>query len=231
MSLLAESDIAPTLRRMRSIVNATCVTHFAKLGMMDTPGKRLKWAREQNTRFETATEAAQAFGWKVSTYLGHENGDRIPSRKNAIKYARAYKVRWEWILEGDGAAMDKRVLKKHAVGYVGAGAEIIPFDSVGGEDDVELPPGAPPETEVAVVRGNSMYPRYFDGEKIFYLPIARPVAELIGQECIVKLKDGRMLVKIVRRGKGKNRVNLESWNAPLLEDQAIEWAAPVRWRG
>lgn len=67
---------------------------------MDTPGERLKWAREHKTSHKTATDAARAYGWTISTYLGHENGDRTPSRKAAKIYAAAYKVPWEWILEG-----------------------------------------------------------------------------------------------------------------------------------
>jgi len=71
------------------------------MGMdLDTPGQRLKWAREHKSSYETATAAAKAFGWTVPTYLGHENGDRMPSRKAAIKYGAAYKVPWAWILEG-----------------------------------------------------------------------------------------------------------------------------------
>lgn len=67
---------------------------------LDTPGKRLKWARVNRTSYSTATGAAEAFGWTVPTYLGHENGDRNPSVKAAMKYAAAYKVPWHWILEG-----------------------------------------------------------------------------------------------------------------------------------
>lgn len=67
---------------------------------MDTPGKRLKWAREHRSKHQTASDAARAYGWTVPTYLGHENGDRNPSRAAAIKYAAAYRVPWAWILEG-----------------------------------------------------------------------------------------------------------------------------------
>jgi transcriptional regulator with XRE-family HTH domain len=66
----------------------------------NTPGKRLKWARESRTAYATATDAARAFGWKVSTYLGHENGDRKPSVQAAKKYGAAYKIPWAWILDG-----------------------------------------------------------------------------------------------------------------------------------
>ena len=73
---------------------------------MDTLAKRLKWARERHGRFVGhggATEAANAFGWKVPTYLGHENGDRPGARLDKIKrYAKAYGVRWEWLLDGTG---------------------------------------------------------------------------------------------------------------------------------
>lgn len=77
---------------------------------LDTPARRLKWAREQDGRFETATDAAKAFGWTISTYLGHENGDRNPSRSAAKKYADAYKVPWAWLLEG-GPPPDRKSAK------------------------------------------------------------------------------------------------------------------------
>src|ERR1043166_9685350 len=55
----------------------------------------------------------------------------------------------------------------HAIGYVGAGAEIIPIDdhAIGaGLEEVEIPPGIPDNAVLVIVRGDSMYPRYFDGE-------------------------------------------------------------------
>lgn len=70
---------------------------------LDSPAQRLRWAREQHGKYKTPTEAARAFGWKVSTYLGHENGDRNPSRAAAKRYGKAYRVRWEWLLDNEGA--------------------------------------------------------------------------------------------------------------------------------
>lgn len=74
---------------------------------LDTVGKRLRWARERDGRYKSPTEAARAFGWNVSTYLGHENGDRTPGRPRAKQYASKYKVRWEWLLEGEGSPASK----------------------------------------------------------------------------------------------------------------------------
>lgn len=70
---------------------------------LDTPAKRLQWARQKQGKFGSPTDAARAYGWTVSTYLGHENGDRNPSIDAAKRYAQAYRVRWEWLIEGDGA--------------------------------------------------------------------------------------------------------------------------------
>ena len=200
---------------------------------MQTPGDRLRWARD-NAGFETATDAARAFDWPVSTYLGHENGDRIPSRAKAKRYGVAFKVRWEWILEGEGPARASTTTMVPVVGYVGGGSEIFPFDDYArgsGFEEAEAPPGIAADTVSVVVRGDSMYPRYFDGEQLFYVRDDRPPDELVGKECIVRLTDGRMIVKIVRRGSKQGRFHLESWNAPIMEDQEVEWAAPVKWRG
>ena len=67
----------------------------------------------------TATAAARAQGWPVSTYLGHENGDRAPSRRLAAKrYAKAFHVRWDWLLEGESAPSFAATMAP-VLGYVG----------------------------------------------------------------------------------------------------------------
>lgn len=198
---------------------------------LDTPASRLQWSRLRHKRHKTPTDAARAFGWTVSTYLGHENGDRVPSRQTAKKYAKAYKVRWEWLLEGDGkpSAGGKTA---HAVGYIGAGAEVNLVDDYAqgeGLEEVDIPPGVPDDAVVVIVRGDSMYPRYFEGERLFYIQQYQHPNELLNRECVVKVADGRIFVKLIRRGSNDKTFNLESWNAstPTLVDQVIEWAAPV----
>lgn len=68
---------------------------------MTDPAERLRIARLR-AGFETAKEAAEALGFPVSTYLGHENGSRGISAKKAEIYARKYKVREQWLLYGVG---------------------------------------------------------------------------------------------------------------------------------
>lgn len=61
--------------------------------------QRLRWARE-NAGYTSASEAAAKFGWKVPTFIGHENGARGFSAEMAATYGRAFRVPAEWILFG-----------------------------------------------------------------------------------------------------------------------------------
>ena len=150
-------------------------------------------------------------------------------KATAEVYARKFKVNLEWLLTGRGNPRKGQPATTRAVGYVGAGAEILPFDShsPGSLEEVEIPPGVPSDAALVIVRGDSMYPRYFENEMLFYIRSTDDPREHVGKECVVALADGRMLVKILRRSTAKDRFNLESWNAPLIEAVALQWAAPV----
>jgi len=67
--------------------------------------ERVKWARSR--RFESATAAAATLGMKEGTYRCYERGPdsakSIPlDYKHAKVFARDFKVRWEWLLDGLG---------------------------------------------------------------------------------------------------------------------------------
>ena len=190
--------------------------------------ERLKKARI-HAKFRSARQAAIKHGWRYSTYAAHENGQNDYGPDEAKQYGKAFKVNSAWLLTGEGQ-MALKPNTASAVGYVGGGAEVFPIDDypVGdGMEEIEIPPGVPVNAVLVIVRGDSMRPRYFDGEYLFYLRDQRPPSELVGRECVVKLQDGRAFVKVLRNGSRKGRFNLESWNADLIEDQAVEWAAPV----
>jgi len=66
---------------------------------------RVKWARSR--RFPSAVAAAAVFGMKDGTYRCYERGPGsakfIPLEyKHAKQFAREFKVRWEWLLDGAG---------------------------------------------------------------------------------------------------------------------------------
>lgn len=188
-----------------------------------TMGERLRLAREQ-AGFETAVAAARRFNWPETTYRHHENGTRDFPKDKAEIYARAFRVRAEWLLLGVGDSGKKPV---PLVGYVGAGAEVFAFDDGGSLDDIDPPPGVGPEAVAVKVRGDSMYPRYMAGDVLIY-DRHIPLTKADGMECIVSLVDGRKFVKIVRP-EGCVLATLESWNAPPIRSVQVEWVAPILW--
>lgn len=113
--------------------------------------------------------------------------------------------------------------------YVGAGAEIYPIDDhmkgAGFVEPVPAPPGAKSSAVALVVRGDSMYPKFEDGDIIIY-DETQPVDELLNKTCVVGLRDGRVLVKKIRRG-GEDGYRLSSHNADDIEGACIDWAAKV----
>lgn len=68
---------------------------------MDSPADRLKRARIAK-RYETAADAAEAFGWNPATYRSHENGTRGLTPGSAERYGRALGVKAAWLLYGEG---------------------------------------------------------------------------------------------------------------------------------
>lgn len=185
--------------------------------------ERLRFAREQ-AGFSDATEAANRFGWGVSTYRSHENGSRNFTKDGAQKYGRAFRVSPEWLLLGVGDCAKKLV---PFVGYVGAGAEVFPIDDGGCLDEIEPPPGIGPEAVAVGVKGDSMFPRYMPGDILIY-DHHETLSRADGQECIVSLPDGRKYVKIVR-AEHDGTATLESFNAPPMRKLKIDWVAPIIW--
>ncbi|GHE83271.1 hypothetical protein GCM10019059_45220 [Camelimonas fluminis] len=192
--------------------------------------ERLKWARKRRG-IRTARIAAERLGVPYGTYAGHENGSRGIRDSELKAYAEAFRVPLTWLAFGEGdpdSHPGNYILE--AYGYVGAGAEVIGFDDHSPGDpmaEYEAAFPVPPGTIAVVVRGDSMYPRYDDGDVIGYYRDGRPPNELIGKECILRLADGRYFVKKIRKGSAPGFFNLESVNAPLIEDVAVEWAAEV----
>lgn len=145
----------------------------------DAVAARLRLARAR-AGYGNATEASAALGVPYGTYSGHENGGRgIPADK-LIDYARRYKVSLEWLMTGRDTGVPRQIPLKR---YVGAGQAIYPFDD-GGDDYIEAPPDLNSEAIAAVIRGDSMYPRYDDGNIIMWSRHVPPT-ELLNQEAAI----------------------------------------------
>ena len=202
---------------------------------MIEPHKRLQWARE-TAGYETPTDAARALGMREPTYLGHENGSR-GFKAHADHYARKFRVNLEWLLTGRGVARSDESSARspgwviNVVGYVGAGAEICPFDDHvkgAGLEIVETDFPVKPGTVAVIVKGDSMLPRFEEGDLIGYMEDSADPRTLIGKICIVRLADGRTFVKKLKRGSKEGMFTLVSANARDIEDVEVEWARRYR---
>ena len=129
------------------------------------------------------------------------------------------------------AAMASQKFTVMVVGYVGAGAEVIPFDDHelgAGLEEVEVPFPIRPDTVAAIVKGDSQLPIFEDGDLIGFGGEPADAMDLIGKRCIVKLMDGRTLIKTLKRGAVPGLFTLASANARDIEDVEIEWARRYR---
>jgi hypothetical protein len=193
--------------------------------------ERLAWARE-SAGFETASNGAEAVSEKIPTYLGHENGSRGFGRKKTEKYARRFRVSYEWLDTGRGEPRPKprqEVAAKTVplVGFVAAGAEAH-FMAAGELGDVEAPAGSTESTVAVEMRGES-WGTFFDRWLVYYDEVRRPVtSDLIGKPCVVGLEDGRVLVKRIQRSRTRGLFHLYSPASDPINDVAIEWAAKVK---
>lgn len=115
------------------------------------------------------------------------------------------------------------------VGYVGAGSEVFAVDDHAkgtGIDEIEAPYGMLNGIAV-IVRGDSMEPKYSDGEVLFIEKTVYSVDGLIGEPVYVQTVCGRSFVKTLHYGSRPGTFTLASFNAPPIENVAIEKVYPI----
>jgi transcriptional regulator with XRE-family HTH domain len=117
------------------------------------------------------------------------------------------------------------------VGYIGGGQTVHAIDDhVKGDgfEQIEAPAGV--ENGIGlIVRGDSMAPRYRDGDIVIVDKVVLGIESLIGDDCYIKLADGRCYLKTLAAGSRPGRYTLHSIDGPTLHDVAIELAYPVAW--
>jgi repressor LexA len=117
------------------------------------------------------------------------------------------------------------------MGRVGAGAiiepehEQVPPEGLG---EVELPFPIADETIAFEVAGDSMLPKYENGDIIVvYREQRHPVSSFYGEEAAVRLKTGERYLKTIERGKSSTLVNLTSFNAKPINGVKLEWIGEI----
>ena len=223
---------AMMVRIVPAAVKTHCTQFAGKMRHMTMLfNERLKWAREK-AGYSSPRVAANAFGWNENTYKSHENGirgddDRPPSADHVKKYASRFKVDFVWLYTGRGSPTRRSIAK--VVGRIGAGAEIEPeFEQVPPEGlyEIESDVPLPPEMIGFEVIGDSMLPRYDQGDVVVCPSTGIAIDQLIdGEEVAVRTSDGRRFLKKIYRENGAFR--LESHNARPIFNIHIEWAADI----
>src|ERR1700751_788058 len=117
------------------------------------------------------------------------------------------------------------------MGRIGAGAVIeseyeqVPPEGLG---EVELPFPISGETVAFEVTGDSMLPKYENGDVIVvYREQRHPLTKFYSEEAVVRLKTGQRYLKTVERGKAPNTVNLTSFNAKPINGVKLEWIGEI----
>jgi hypothetical protein len=191
----------------------------------DDASARLRLAR-QRAGFASAAAAAAEFGWPEGAYRHHENGTRGLKLPTARRYAKAFAVSLNWLLDGTRDPASGAPVAR-IVGQVGAGHEVRsePGDAW---DSIEIPLG--PDDQWLAVRGASQKPRYDDADLIRPPSGRHPPSAGLYRECLVQTKDGRTYIKTVVPGTRRGLYTLESHNAEPMVDVELDWVAPFKHR-
>jgi hypothetical protein len=113
------------------------------------------------------------------------------------------------------------------VGKIGAGGAIL-FEENPEPEEVPRPPAARGSLVALQVQGDSMLPRYDEGDIIYIKREHEGVLpQYIGFHCAVHLADGGTFLKILEAGTEPGRYTLRSHNAADMRNVEVVWAAPV----
>lgn len=208
------------------------------------PARRARAARLVTAReyagYGSAAKAAKAFNWPESSYRAHENGSRGIGADDADRYAKAFAVSREWLLNARGAMSDSVPPKNATTPAPNAFAPVEPVTQIrssrqipvygraeGGNNGVLVLDGrateyvaafssleSVPDAYAVYVAGTSMEPRYYAGELVQVHP-SRPPRR--GDFVVAQVRGkGDMVEAYVKRyvGRSDTQLLLEQFNPP-----------------
>lgn len=212
----------------------TLSRYSAGLGIVPAMAKYDAEQRRRALRAFMKERGLSVLGWAKRAGISEGGLRDFLSGRNATLTDRTYAALAQAVdttvdvLRGDSLPPAEIPLWGHA----GAGDAVHPFD---GEERtplemVEAPPGLR-DGGALIVKGDSMLPRWADGDVLFFETAQRPPSEMLNRICVLRVKNGPYLVKRLTPGTRRGRYHLVSVNPamPVLKDQAVEWAAAIAW--
>jgi transcriptional regulator with XRE-family HTH domain len=185
-------------------------------------GGRLRKARE-DAGFKTVREFVLRSGLKYDTYYQHETGRRPLTVGAATLYARLLQVSPAWILTGDTS---HRPGLCRIVGEVGNNGTVVLFDTEGGIDPAVVP-NADEHLDILRVTDDSGKPFTGLNDLVYFRPLlGYNKLECHGVDCVVRLADGRVLIRQVI-AQGGNLATLLAYNGKPELNVEIAAASPV----
>lgn len=145
-------------------------------------GARLKHLREnENMKQETL---AQKLGVQRATISMYERDKRTPSPEILKKYAQIFDVTLDYILNHKSLTKGADYTTINVYGLVPAGIPLEAIEDIIDTEDISYSDGYSPYEEYMGLRvdGDSMYPKYLDGDTIIIE--VSPDCES-GEDCVV----------------------------------------------
>jgi phage repressor protein C with HTH and peptisase S24 domain len=212
-------------------VNMICVATSWDTRLME-PADRLRHAIEHWLAQDPARRIdhfARRVGKARSTINAHMNGQNNLRPAVAREYARALSVTPEFLLYGTANTSETdTTIELPLVGFVSAGIAEVYID----QQETQAPPEVLKirlggDRLSAVVRGDSMTPRFMPGERLIFGPPGNP-ADMLNMEVMAQIEGGPIAVKVLRRGSSPDCWTLASHNPAHLplEDVQLLWARP-----
>jgi len=173
-------------------------------------------------------QVARTMGWSPPNYARIEKGRINPSLKSLEAIAAALDVPVSYLTEETPASAEIPVV---AFASAGPGIEFTDqgFPTGAGMYNLPRPPGLSDPNAFAVeISGDSMVPKYLDGQVVVVDTRKQPVS---GDYAVVGLVNGEKYVKRYRPAGG--RIVLESVNSlyppVVVEPQDIRFAYKIAW--
>lgn len=85
-----------------------------------------------------------------------------------------------------------------------------------------------PTTIAYQISGDSMFPKYKDGDIIFVDSRGDPPELIVGSDAVIFIEDEGRFLKEIARGSQPGLFDLISHNAPPMRDKQIRWASRVK---